>query len=106
MRGFFKLLISSIAAAVLLTGCCGLKTYTHDVYVDGHLTQHYHVAVVETPMMQFDAKSSHLKLRDGSTWDLDSPSTKADPNAMAAIQGVANSITAAALAAVKFMGVP
>lgn len=93
-------------AAALLTGCCGFKTYTHDTFANGQRVEHVQVTVIETPMMQFDAKSSHLKLRDGSTWDLDSPSTKADPNAMAAIQGVANSITAAALAAVKFMGVP
>jgi hypothetical protein len=97
--------LTVLLLALSLTGC-GVRTYTHDRFdANGRLVEHFGVTIIENA---YDAKadSANLKLPDGTTLDLNSPSGQVDPNAMAAIQGVAQAVVTAAMAAAKFIGVP
>lgn len=99
--------ILAIFAVAAFLGGCGVKTYTHDVYADGRLANHYSVQIVENPLIDFNAKSSHLALPDGAVWELDAPEVKADPNAMTALQSIGNGLMTLGAAALKFgLGVP
>lgn len=96
-------ILSLFIAAAFLTGC-GARSYTHDVYADGKLTEHYGVTIIENA---YDAKanSAALKLPDGATLDLNAPSGQVDANVMSAVQSWGQSFIAFGAVALKIAGV-
>lgn len=90
----------------LSLGGCGARVYNHTIYTPtGKVAESYHVTIIDN---LFDSKSTAatVTLPDHATLTITGATSAPDPNAIAAIQGIANAIITAGTVALKFLGVP